>query len=658
MAFGLGKNTKDTKKKNIKKPSRAAGETGRRMTRRMIAFGSIVAGLSVLLIGRLFVLQITDYEKYQSKVISQLTRETTTTPERGKIYDTNMNLLATNTTVYRVAISPYDIAGGDEVFKNISDEDMDAAVASLTVDAANNQKAQIIARKCEEMFGVSYDTTMQKAAKVRRRDETITKNVDPDVAAELRTFIQENELQGMLNLYAESKRYYCYGDLACHVIGFTNSDGNGVYGVEATYNEYLKGTNGKYITAKDSVGKSMPFKYESYINAENGANLVVTIDLKIQYDLETQVQAAYDSAQAGNRVCGIAMDPNTGAILAMAVYPNYDLNSPYELAEEFLTQLNDSGYAEDSDEYSELKSDLIFEMWNNKCVSETYEPGSTFKILTAAAALEEGAVKVDDTFYCPGWYLGEGFSQPISCHRTAGHGTVTFARGLQQSCNPTLMMTAERLGLDKFYKYFEAFGYTGKTGVDLPGEVYGIYHDKSEMHPTELACLFFRSDIQGDSAPAADRHLFGRERRLSRHSPCPQGDGRRRREHYLHLRDREKDTGPERGHLQDGHGYPHRGRGDRRRREERLCQGLQRRGEDRNLAEAGQVGLHLRRGRKRHRRTASFPCRFDRRFRSFRGPADRGAPCGRRAYRRVLRLDRRGSVYIEVPGAGPALHGL
>ena len=166
MAFGLGKNTKDTKKKNIKKPSRAAGETGRRMWRRMIAFGSIVAGLSVLLIGRLFVLQITDYEKYQSKVISQLTRETTTTPERGKIYDTNMNLLATNTTVYRVAISPYDIAGGDEVFKNISDEDMDAAVASLTVDAANNQKAQIIARKCEEMFGVSYDTTMQKAAKV------------------------------------------------------------------------------------------------------------------------------------------------------------------------------------------------------------------------------------------------------------------------------------------------------------------------------------------------------------------------------------------------------------------------------------------------------------------------------------------------------------
>lgn len=491
MAFGLGKNTKDTKKKDIKKPSRAAGETGRRMTRRMIAFGSIVAGLSVLLIGRLFVLQITDYEKYQSKVISQLTRETTTTPERGKIYDTNMNLLATNTTVYRVAISPYDIAGGDEVFKNISDEDMDAAVASLTLDAANNQKAQIIARKCEEMFGVSYDTTMQKAAKVRRRDETITKNVDPDVAAELRTFIQENELQGMLNLYAESKRYYCYGDLACHVIGFTNSDGNGVYGVEATYNEYLKGTNGKYITAKDSVGKSMPFKYESYINAENGANLVVTIDLKIQYDLETQVQAAYDSAQAGNRVCGIAMDPNTGAILAMAVYPNYDLNSPYELAEEFLTQLNDSGYAEDSDEYSELKSDLIFEMWNNKCVSETYEPGSTFKILTAAAALEEGAVKVDDTFYCPGWYLGEGFSQPISCHRTAGHGTVTFARGLQQSCNPTLMMTAERLGLDKFYKYFEAFGYTGKTGVDLPGEVYGIYHDKSEMHPTELAVYSF-----------------------------------------------------------------------------------------------------------------------------------------------------------------------
>ena len=491
MANFSGKGGSKGKRSPKKDPTRVSGGTGRTMARRMMAFGGFIIAAGGFLCARLFTLQISDYEQYQSKVISQITRETTTTPERGKIYDTNMNLLATNTTVYRVAISPYDIAGGDKVFKNLEEGSEEAVMTVMAREVTSNPKAQLIAEKCEEMFGVSYDKVMEKAAKINRRDETITKNVDPDVAAELRTFIQENELTNMLNLYPESKRYYCYGNLASHVIGFTNADGNGVYGIEAYYNDYLKGTNGKYITAKNSLGKSMPFKYESYVNAENGANFISTIDLRIQYELQNQVEAAYESAKAGNRVCGIAMDPNTGAILGMAVYPDFDLNNPYELADEFLTKLAESNYPEGSEDYQKLKNELTFEMWNNKCISETYEPGSTFKIITSAAALEEGAVKVDDQFYCPGWYLGEGFSERINCHRTAGHGTVTFARGLQQSCNPTLMMIAERLGLDRFYDYFKAFGYTGKTGVDLPGEVYGLYHNKADMHATELAVYSF-----------------------------------------------------------------------------------------------------------------------------------------------------------------------
>lgn len=467
-------------------PSRHNG-----MNIRTIVFGAFIVICCVFLVARLFILQIVDFDRYQAKVIDQLTRETSTTPERGKIYDTNMNLLVTNTTVYRVFISPYDIAGGSKVFKDIAEDDLEYAMAVMASEMPRNPNAVLIANKCAELLGVDYDSVIEKAKKVARRDETIMKNVEPEVAAELRSFIQENDLTGMLNLAAETKRYYCYGDLACHVLGFTNADGDGVYGVEATYNDYLKGVSGKYITARDAVGQDMPFKYESYVGEENGANLIITIDFRLQYELENQLKAAYESAAAGNRVCGLAMDPNTGAILAMAVYPSFDCNDPYTLADYFLEQLEMSEYAEDSEEYAQLRTSLMFQMWNNKCVSETYEPGSTFKIITASVALEEDAVNVDDTFMCTGSYRGEGFSQAISCHRTVGHGLVTFARGLQQSCNPTLMMAAERIGLDSFYKYFVAFGYTSKTGVDLPAEVYGIYHQKEDMHATELAVYSF-----------------------------------------------------------------------------------------------------------------------------------------------------------------------
>lgn len=462
-----------------------------RINGRIVAFVIMVVACCVLLIIRLFSLQVVNHDKYQQIVMNQLVRETSTTPERGKIYDSNGNLLVTNTTVYRVFISPYDIAGGDDVFGEIPEEDLDMTLAVMASSMPQNENAILIARKCEEVLGVDYDTIIEKAKKVTRRDETIMKNVDPDTAAILREFISENGLTNKLCLSAESKRYYCYGDLACHVLGFTNSDGDGVYGVESTYNDYLKGVSGKYITARDALLKDMPFKYESYVGAENGANLVVTIDLRLQYELENQLKAAFESAQPSERVCGLAMDPNTGAILAMAVYPNFDCNSPYELAEEFLAELSESGYAEESDEYASLKTSLIYKMWNNKVVSETYEPGSTFKVITASIGLEEDVVKPDDHFYCSGKYQGEGVASPISCHRLAGHGDVTFARGLQQSCNPTMMQLIERIGRSTFYKYFKAFGYTGRTGIDLPGEAYGMYHEEEAMHATELAVYSF-----------------------------------------------------------------------------------------------------------------------------------------------------------------------
>ncbi len=446
--------------------------------KRTLLFALILVVAWVFLIGRLFLLQIVDNDKYQAIVIDQLTKEYTTDAERGKIFDCNMKLLATNTTTYRIFISPYAINN----YEPAKNDD----------DAPTKEEAKtMIADKLVEVLGVDRQMILDKYAKTNRQDETIKKDVDPETANILREFVKDNGFTGMINISATSKRYYPYGGLASHLIGFTNSEGDGVYGIEATYNDYLQGTSGKYITARNALQQDMPFKYESYVGAENGANLVSTIDMRLQHELENQIMAAYESAQATNRVCGIVMDVNTGGILAGAVYPNYDCNDPYALDEEHLQKLLDSGYAEGTDEYNELRTNLIYEMWNNKIVSEPYEPGSTFKIITSAIALEEGVVSVDDQFYCAGSYYVEGYGQRISCHRTWGHGQVTFARGLQQSCNPLMMNTIEKIGKETFYKYFEALGYTTKTGVDLTGEAYGSYHKESDMHAVELAVYSF-----------------------------------------------------------------------------------------------------------------------------------------------------------------------
>lgn len=446
------------------------------INKRVLIFVMLVAFGWVFLIIRLFGLQIIENDRYQAIVIDQLTTENKTTPERGKIFDTNMNLLVTNTTVYRVFISPYAINEFEKDEKN---------------DYSSGQAAREIANKCAEVLGVDYNDVMARSQKINRKDETIKKNVAPETAEILRAFIKEKGFTGLLNLSADSKRYYCYGDLASHLIGFTNSEGDGVYGIESTYNNYLKGTPGKYITAKNALQKDMPFKYESYVEADNGANLVSTIDIRLQHELENQVYAAYESAKATNRVCGIVMDVNTGGILAASVYPDYDCNDPYTLAEEYLAELNESAYPMESEEYSTLRTSLMYQMWNNKVVNEPYEPGSTFKILTAAIAIEEGAVSIDDEFYCRGHYFVPGYNTPISCHKKAGHGKVTFARGLQQSCNPLMMDTVAKIGLPTFYKYFEALGYTTRTGVDLNGEAYGSYHEMKDMHAVELAVYSF-----------------------------------------------------------------------------------------------------------------------------------------------------------------------
>ncbi len=414
---------------------------------------------------KLFKLQIIDYEKYQSEVINQMTSETKLRAERGKIYDTNMNLLVTNTTVWRALVDPAKI-------KEYSDK-------------------VLIADGLSTLLGVDYNTILKKINDhPNSRDVTIKENLDKEAADSVRAFITENKLSSMVHLVIGSSRYYCYGDLASHVLGFTNANG-GAYGLEATYDSYLTGIDGKLLSAHDAHGNDMPYKYESLIDASNGINIVSTLDMRIQYELENQLELAYENAGARNRVTGIVMEVDTGAVLAMGTYPDFDCNKPYILSEELQKTLDESGFATDSDEYTNLYRQLQFDMWNNKAVNDLYEPGSTFKVITSAIALEEKNVKLNDTFYCPGSYKVSGYSTPIHCHKRSGHGVVTFVEGLQQSCNPTLMMLAERIGRETFYKYFEAFGYRSKTGIDLPGESLGITHTLDGFNQVELAVYSF-----------------------------------------------------------------------------------------------------------------------------------------------------------------------
>ena len=444
---------------------------------------------AVMLIGVLFNMQILGYEKYQQDVIDNLTVETTETADRGKIYDTNMNLLATNTTAYRVFISPSDIQ--NTTYTNYIEKCINRIRYGDSVNEIDKGKREdeIIAEGLSSILGVEYDSVLEKAAKKNRRDETIKTNVNAETAERVRKFIKEYGFTEEIHVSALSLRYYCYDNLASHVIGFSGSEGNGLFGLELYYNELLKGTDGRYITAQDANGKDMPFDYESYYEAENGLNLVSTIDMTIQYELEKQLEATLADSAATDRVCGIVMDVNTGAILAMSVKPDFNLNSPYELSDYFLPELVSSGYSEDSEEYAKLKGELRNKMWNNKCVNALYEPGSTFKVITSAMCLEESTVNVNTPFYCAGSLVVGG--SRIHCWKHAGHGSLTFSQGLSVSCNPVLMKMAEALGSNAFYRYFDSFGYLSKTGIDLPGESSGIFHNENAFGTVELAVASF-----------------------------------------------------------------------------------------------------------------------------------------------------------------------
>ncbi len=517
----------------------------------------VFAVLAVIIAIRLVILQVVNHEYYKKAVMNEITVETEVNPERGVIYDNGGNILATNKTVYLCFISPQDIIDGAETAKAEEKElaEKKAEVLSKgdkwdesrdlpqwkdkngkshTLTEMDDLIASFLAETLGEKYNVEYSDVMEKAAKEGRRYEEIAEELDEEDAQKVRAFIDEFGLTSQIYLRADFIRYYPYGSLASHTIGFTNSDGVGVYGIEAYYNNLLEGESGRYISAQDANSNEMDYKYESFVEAKNGYNVVTTIDTYIQYELENQLEATLRENKAANRVTGVVMNVNTGAVLGMATAPTFDCNDPYVLDSDSQAVLDaytqseeriadakklaengykaenpgadsesaefkagvDARYREQSEYYYEQAYSnkyftLLYAMWKNKAITELYEPGSTSKIITTAMAFEEGVTNPDEVFYCGGSMKIDGYGAPIKCHDHSGHGSLPYAKSLQQSCNPALMTVGLRIGREKFYNYFLDFGYGDLTGVDLPGEAASYYHNYNDFSNVSLAVYSF-----------------------------------------------------------------------------------------------------------------------------------------------------------------------
>lgn len=442
--------------------------------RSALCLALVLLMLAALLI-RVLYIQTVDFDLYLDKVLDQMTTQSPTRAPRGNIYDRYGRVLATSVTTYRIFISPSAIAK----------EQRRADRAGLDICYAEH-----ISRGLSQILSLDYDEILKHTTYTGYLDRTVMSGASDEIADGVRKFIEENSYHDMVFVEAGYSRYYPNGTLASSVIGFTSSDAKGVWGLEAYYDESLRGTDGYYVTARDSFGNELPYEYESYIPAVSGASLQTTLDAYIQSALEEQLLEAVGESDAKNRACGIVVNVKTGAILAMATVPGYDLNDPRVLNAYYSDLLARDGYEQGSDEYRAAYSAYLLEMWRNKAVSDSYIPGSTFKILTSAMALSEGKVNIaSDRVFCGGSLSVSGHT--IHCHKTRGHGSLTFSEGLTQSCNVWFMTLGERIGTEAFYDRFGAFGYLEKTGIDLPGEGRGIIKTRNAMTSLDLAIYAF-----------------------------------------------------------------------------------------------------------------------------------------------------------------------
>ncbi len=426
--------------------------------------------IAIYLTVNVFYLALFKYDYYKNKAFDQITTTSSLKAKRGTIYDSSLNILATSATNWRIFTSPRELASNSKK------------------DGVNY--LDVLCEALPLILNIDKEALSKKLCNTSALDVTIKRAATESEYNAVRAFINDKGLEKVLFTEAQNSRQYPEGTLAAHVLGFSGSDGQGLYGLEYYYDSTLKGVDGYYLYAKDANGHPMPDGYTSYEAPKDGNSIVTTIDSYIQSELEHVLETILINHDVNNRVCGIVMDTKTGAILAMATSSPFDPNDPFILDDVSLEKLKEEGFIEGTDEYNRRKLELMQIMWSNKAVSETYEPGSTFKIVTVSAALDSGVSNENDRYSCPGFHIVGG--RRIKCHKTTGHGSgFTLAYGLQVSCNPTMMKVAEKIGVDRFYSYVESFGYFEKTGIDLPSEASTIFHKKENMGSTELATASF-----------------------------------------------------------------------------------------------------------------------------------------------------------------------
>jgi stage V sporulation protein D (sporulation-specific penicillin-binding protein) len=469
--------------------------------RALVLFLFALAG--IILVIRLFDLQILNFDKYHANTVNQYTKETVIKAKRGTIYDRNMKVLAISTTVERVFISPNTIPNEtvasyvESVVAKEKDADKARELRTQLLSRFKDPSitvAQDIANELSAFLDVDPAVILEKTAKVKRADETIKKQVDLEITAKIKEMVSNKRYSAFIHFSEETKRYYPYGSLASHVLGFTGTDGYGLTGVEAYYNELLSGENGKIVSAKDASGNDMSTKYESYVDAVDGSDIMLTVDWTCQSVLEKYLEEVLQDSQARNRVAGIIMDVNTGEILAMSTKPDFDLNDPYTL--DAVSQALLDAFDGSEEEKKQYRSTLLNELWKNKAVTELYEPGSTFKIITSAMVLEENLVTSTEKLTCSGHIRIPGLTQVIHCHKRAGHGSLNHEGALGFSCNPFFVTMSQRLGKDVFYSYYKAFGYNETTEVDIYGETSNLFFNLGTYSSVDAACASFGQNFK------------------------------------------------------------------------------------------------------------------------------------------------------------------
>ena len=459
---------KDAKKRRFE---RLRADTGQH--HRILLTMAVLGVLAFVPVGmRLYRLMVTEYDYYASLALRNQTRTTTVSADRGDIYDRNMNVLATDIGVETVYLDPHELKQAKEDLEDI-------------------------ARTLGKILDKDPQWILEQAGDLKQRYKQIASRVDEETAGQIRDYINKNEIAG-IHLEPNAMRTYPYGTLAAQVIGFTNASGTGSEGVEAAYNSFLEGSAGKVITSKGNNEMDMPFSYEKYLSSRQGSSVILTLDTTVQACLEKQMEAAIARYDVENGAFGLVMNAKTGEILAMATLGSYDPNNYLEITDSETTaelarlkleyQMEpegSEGYRNGKTAYQEALTAAQLKQWRNRVLSDGYEPGSTFKVLTMAAALDCGAIDLNTHFHCSGSEQIPGRAQLLHCWRSQGHGAEQTPQALQNSCNIAFAHIALKLGGEKFYEYIEKFGILEKTGIDLAGESKGIFFDKALITDTD-----------------------------------------------------------------------------------------------------------------------------------------------------------------------------